>query len=339
MLALDLGARHLRGAVADLEGHILLRRDAPVEGLNAAQMVDVARKLAEELTTEAGLDRLAHAAVGVPGVVDRREGGDGRIWQALNIPGLDGFQAAEQFSRALGVPVTVENDIHLAALGEQHRGCGREVESFCFLSVGTGTGAGLVLDGRLHRGFAGAAGELDCALDPDAVEEQDPCADALLAYASRLLPEALSLGTEGLFDLARSGDEKALAVVDEEARRVAGYLAPVAAVADVELVVLGGGSASTATSCWVASANAWTPACRTRPGSRSRPSATRRSSPGRSPWPRDRPSNRSCPPASTAPPTTAPDLPHSGAGGPSAARPPEARGTARETNHPGRSDP
>jgi predicted NBD/HSP70 family sugar kinase len=242
VLALDVGARRLRGAVADLDGVVHIRRDVTVEGLDAHRIVGAAAALAEELCSGAGIGRkaLQHAAIGVPGVVDRR---DGRIWQAANVPALDGFQARQSFEKALAVPVTVENDIHLAALGEQRHGAetNTDAESFAFLSVGTGVGAGLILHGELHRGFAGAAGELDCALEPETFDANDPCAAALLAYAATRLRGRPDLSTEQVFDLARSGDPDACAVVDEEVRRIVGYLATLAAVVDVELVVLGGG--------------------------------------------------------------------------------------------------
>jgi predicted NBD/HSP70 family sugar kinase len=241
VLALDVGARRLRGAVADLEGRQLAREDVDVAGLGAPQIVEAAAALAQRLCGNAEIapEQLQHAAIGVPGVVDLR---GGRIWQALNIPALDGFPAHDRFGAALGCPVTLENDIHLAALGEQRAGRGRDAASFCFLSVGTGVGAGLVLRGELHRGFAGAAGELDNVFGEDEIEGRDPCAEALLRCAAELFPPgAAPESTEKLFTLAREGDAAAVAAVDEEARRIAGYLAPVAAVVDVELVVLGGG--------------------------------------------------------------------------------------------------
>ncbi|WP_037609488.1 ROK family transcriptional regulator [Streptacidiphilus rugosus] len=241
VLALDVGARRLRGAVADLEGQLLARQDVDVTGQDASQMVEAAATLADRLARASGIapSELQHAAIGVPGVVDLREG---RIWQALNVPALDGFPAQDAFARALGLPVTLENDIHLAALGERRAGRGQDAESFCFLSVGTGVGAGLVLRGELHRGFAGAAGELDSVFTEPELDANDPCAAALLQYAATLFPEGrVPASTEELFALARAGDDGALAAVDEEARRIAGYLTPVAAVVDVELAVLGGG--------------------------------------------------------------------------------------------------
>ena len=151
---------------------------------------------------------------------------------------------------SLGVPVTLENDVNLAAIGEQSRGVAQGVEDFVFLSVGTGLGAGLMLRGELHRGHHGAAGEVDYALGEGHYEQRadDPAATGVSAYAEALAAEgrlatrlAPPYDARAIFGAARAGDELALAVVAEEARRIARHVVPIAAVADVELVVLGGG--------------------------------------------------------------------------------------------------
>ncbi|GAA1965707.1 ROK family transcriptional regulator [Catenulispora subtropica] len=248
-LALDLGAHRLRGVLAGPGAAIAARRDVDVRGLDAPRMVAAAAELAATLIAEAGVDAgtVRYAVAGVPGVVDRHTG---RVWQALNIPALNGFAVVAELEAALGVPVTVENDIDLAALGENTHGTGAAAESFAFLSVGTGVGAGLVLHGHLHRGFSGAAGELDNAFDAQGFADNDPCAAAILEYAAPHATELLGPGaaapgaeltTELLFDRARAGDPAAAAVVDEVARRISAYIAVLAAVADVELVILGGG--------------------------------------------------------------------------------------------------
>ncbi|MFD0634224.1 ROK family transcriptional regulator [Catenulispora yoronensis] len=251
-VAFDVGARRLRGALAGLDGAEVVRLDAEVDKLDAPGMVTAAVRLARELAEAAGVPQssVRHAVIGVPGVVDRR---DGRVRQAANVTGMEGFAAQEQFSAALGMPVTVENDIHLAAHGEYARGCGGSADSFLFLSIGTGVGAGLVLGGHLHRGFKGAAGELDDAFEPEYTDNADgtressvptgtdPCAPALMQYAARKLPGEPEPTPERVFELARAGDPAALDVAHEEARRIANYVAVAAAVVDVELVVLGGG--------------------------------------------------------------------------------------------------
>src|SRR4029077_17385089 len=91
----------------------------------------------------------------------------------------------EQLERAVGAPVTLENDVNLAALGEQRHGVAQGVDDFAFLLVGAGLGAAVVLGGKLHRGHTGAAGELDAVRNgrPDDV---DPCAAAISQRAAEL---------------------------------------------------------------------------------------------------------------------------------------------------------
>jgi predicted NBD/HSP70 family sugar kinase len=167
---------------------------------------------------------------------------------AENVHGLEELDVAAELADVLGVSVVVENDVNLAALGEQWRGVGRGVDDFVFLSVGTGLGAGLVLGGELHRGHHGAAGEIDYALGGVDGAAMDPAAPAVSQFATRLASEgrlatALSppYDVPTIFGAARARDPLAQAVVQEEARRIALQVAPIAAVADVGLVVLGGG--------------------------------------------------------------------------------------------------
>ncbi len=164
-----------------------------------------------------------------------------------NIPGREGRPFGRELRERLGVAVTLENDVNLAAVGERWAGVARGVDDFAFLSVGTGMGMGLVLGGELHRGNHGAAGEVDWALAGMA-EEVDPSAEGVAALAARIASagsSATSLAppydAREIFAAARGGDALARTVVDEVARRIAAHIAPVAAVADPALVVLGGG--------------------------------------------------------------------------------------------------
>ena len=236
VLGLDIGARFLRGAVADLSGTIRARQDVELAVADAAGAVEASARLRTALLGVAGLaaNRVDGAVVGVPGVV----AGDGTLRLAENVAGLEGRRFADELQAALELPVTLENDINLAALGERWQGVARGVADFVFLSVGTGMGAGLVLGGELHRGRNGAAGEIDFVL-VGVDETVDPSA----AQVSELAQELAGLAADPrtVFASARRGETGALAVVDEVARRIALHLAPIAAVADVELVVLGGG--------------------------------------------------------------------------------------------------
>jgi len=236
VLGLDIGARFLRGAVSDLGGTIRARQDVELAVADAADAVEASARLQAALLSAAGLEseRVDSVVVGVPGVVTA----DGTLRLAENVAGLEGRRFASELQAALDLPVTLENDINLAALGERWQGVARGVADFVFLSVGTGMGAGLVLGGELHRGRNGAAGEIDFAL-VGVGETVDPSAAQVSELAHDLA--GLAADPRSVFTSARRGEAGALAVVDEVARRIALHLAPIAAVADVELVVLGGG--------------------------------------------------------------------------------------------------
>jgi predicted NBD/HSP70 family sugar kinase/DNA-binding CsgD family transcriptional regulator len=246
VLGLDVGARFLRGALCDLHGTVRARQDVELTGADARTALAAIGRLQRALVAAAGLGAapIDGAVVGVPGVVDP---GDRRLRLAENVPGLEGMAFGDDLVDLLGLPVAVENDINLAALGEQWRGVARGVEDVAFRSIGTGLGAGVVLRGELHRGRNGAAGEVDFVSAGHA-RDIDPCAAALSTLAAQLASApgadtelAAPYDAREVFAAARAGDAVARDAVAEEARRIALHIVPLAAVTDVELVVLGGG--------------------------------------------------------------------------------------------------
>ncbi len=237
VLGLDLGARFVRGAVCDLAGTTRARQDVELTVAAVPDAIEAIGRLKSSLLGPSVLDPdlVDSVIIGVPGVVEQETG---VLRLAENVAGLEGREFASELQSALGLPVTLENDINLAALGEQWQGVARGVDDFVFLSIGTGMGAGVVLRGELHRGRHGAAGEIDFALA--GVEETlDPSAPQVSVLASELTGSPADPRT--VFGAARKGDRGAARVVDELARRIAAHVAPIAAVVDVELVVLGGG--------------------------------------------------------------------------------------------------
>jgi len=244
VLGIDVGARFLRGALCDLTGAIRSRHDVELPVVDADAVLASVTGLRDALVTAAGLpaDRIDGAVVGVPGAVDARSG---LVRLADNVPGLEGTAFGDELEVRLGLPTQVENDINLAALGEQWRGVARGVDDFAFLSIGTGLGAGMVLHGELHRGRHGAAGELDYVVAGLGMD-LDPCAQAVSGFAAEMASAATTslvapFDVRDVFAAARRGDAVALAVVEEEARRIALHIVPLAAVTDLALVVLGGG--------------------------------------------------------------------------------------------------
>jgi predicted NBD/HSP70 family sugar kinase len=246
VLGLDLGSRFLRGAVADLAGQIRARQDVELRGADAdgalAAIVALHGALIESATLP--VDRIDGVVLGVPGVVEARSGTLRLTTQFIS--GLEGRAFGAELRERLGLTVTLDNDINLAAVGEHWAGVARGVDDFAFLSVGTGTGMGLVLGGELHRGNHGAAGEIDWALS-GLTENVDPSAEGVEALAAELgwngsgTPSVPPFDARDIFTAARRGDELARTIVTRIADRIAAHIAPIAAVADPALVVLGGG--------------------------------------------------------------------------------------------------
>jgi predicted NBD/HSP70 family sugar kinase len=245
VVGLDLGSRFLRGAVADLAGNIRARQDVELRGADADGALAAIDALHAALIDAAKLpvERIDGVVLGIPGVVETA--GTLRLTSPY-ISGLEGRAFGDEVRERLGTSVTLDNDINLAAVGERWAGVARGVDDFAFLSIGTGAGVGLVLGGELHRGNHGAAGEIDWAL-AGADDDLDPSAQGVEALAS-------TLGWDGprrrttppydvreLFTAARRGDEVARTIVERVAHRIAAHIAPIAAVADPALIVLGGG--------------------------------------------------------------------------------------------------
>jgi predicted NBD/HSP70 family sugar kinase len=252
VLGIDIGARYVRAVLSDLDGEPVQEMTLPLARSHSDDVLDTAREIRRRIGVR--IDRTELAVVGSPGVVDPATG---RISAAPNIEDWEGVLAERVLSDALGLPVHVDNDVNLAALGERKSGAGRDAESFAYLSIGSGLGAGIVLHGRLHRGARGAAGEigfLPVGAEPFDVSrrrhggamEERLSSRALVELGERLADiTATSLtppfDAESLLEAARTGDPLGRAVVSYTARETAICVAGLTAVADLELVLLGGG--------------------------------------------------------------------------------------------------
>jgi predicted NBD/HSP70 family sugar kinase len=241
VLGVDFGARSVRAAICDLNGDVRAREEIRSRGA-VDDRIDVLASTCRSLlrTSKLPPDLLENAVVALPAVVSPA---DGKVSSA-DLPGLRSADLREQLERAFRVPVTLENDVNLAAIAEQRSGIAQGIANFAFLLVGAGLGAAVVLDWKLHRGHNGAAGELDAVRNgrPDDV---DPCAAAISAFAAEradgeetVLEQPFEVPE--IFAAARDGDVVATTVVEEAARRTALHVLPLAATLDLPLVVLGG---------------------------------------------------------------------------------------------------
>jgi predicted NBD/HSP70 family sugar kinase len=160
-VGVDIGRSHVRVAVADLGHTMLADREARLPfgaDEHPWEVLDRAVDLVDETLAGVDSDRSAVVAVGlgVPAPITRT----GHIGAPALLPGWAGLVPAAEFGRRLDLPVRADNDANVGALGEYVWGAGRDCADLVYVKVGTGIGAGIVLDGRLYRGTAGVAGEL-----------------------------------------------------------------------------------------------------------------------------------------------------------------------------------
>ena len=253
VVGIDIGRDWVRAAIADVTGRFVARRDERARVKSANMLITQIGAIAHGLAADAGIKwrQVTFATVGSPGVFEPDRG---QVALAYALPGWGRQGLVELVQRELGTKIAFENDVNLAALGERWHGLGKDVADFVYLHLGTGVGMGLVLDGALYRGAAGAAGEVGYlplaetnVLDRASIR-RGPLDAA--ASASGVVADARRLGmtppltAKKVFDQARTGDRKAARVVSLEARRIALTIAAVAAVVDPELVILGGGVGS-----------------------------------------------------------------------------------------------
>ncbi|MBB5893823.1 putative NBD/HSP70 family sugar kinase [Kutzneria kofuensis] len=255
VLGIDIGRGRLRLAVADLAGTVVAKVDEPNRCRSASALVRTVQDMATGVVGQAGmaLSDVVLTVVGSPGVPDR----SGRMLHlAPNLPGWGRRGLLDELEAVLGPNLLVENDANLAAVGERDQGAARGVDVFVCVNVGTGIGMGIVVDGQLFRGAHGAAGEVGYLpygwVDTDS-EGWTPATPGMLeqaAAANSVVKLAKEQGVRNagtareVFQLARQGDPGALAVVEQEATRLAFLVASVSAVIDPELVLLVGGIGS-----------------------------------------------------------------------------------------------
>lgn len=202
-------------------------------------------ELAQQVLTQGAVEGIGVSA-GAPA-----DAQNGLVFTAPNLPGwgTDGFPLAARLSEALGgLPAKIENDADATALAEHRFGAGRGTRNMAFLTVGTGIGSGLVLNGALHRGRRGAGGEIGhIAVVPGG--RACPCGlrGCLEAYASgpSVTRIAQELGWAGeasgpaVVEGARAGNAACLASLEQAAEHLGQGLATLAMLLDLERVVLG----------------------------------------------------------------------------------------------------
>lgn len=261
VLAGDLGGTNLRMAAVDSEGKILHRVKAETPKAERAHevvqaIVEVANKCYFAVKEIAEVKALA---IAVPAIIDAQEG---VTLKAPNVPCLDDFRLAATLSNELNMPVVLENDANAAAVGEQSFGAARGFQNAIAVTLGTGVGGGIIIDGKILRGIDGTAGEIGhicvepfgvpCGCGSRGCVEQYSSATAIVRLARELenqypksvLQNKSRLTSADIYGAGAEGDELALEVFRQMGFYLGVALADLVNVLNPEVIVIGGGASA-----------------------------------------------------------------------------------------------
>lgn len=256
----DLGGTTVKIGLFETSGTLLEKWEIPTRTQNHAEnlLPDIAAALLNKLT-EKGIDKaqVEGVGMGVPGAVLN----DRFVKPCVNLDQWGGFDVAEALEDLCGFPAKIVNDANAAALGEMGAGGGKGRKNVVFVTLGTGVGGGVIVDGKLLVGVHGAGGEIGhikvkdthdtpCGCGKRGCLEQYSSATGIVNETKKFLqnsdaPSRLrsleTITAKDIFDLAKDGDTVALAQVEEMTRLLGKALAAVSCVCDPEVIVLGGG--------------------------------------------------------------------------------------------------
>ena len=259
VFGVDIGGTTVKLGLFNIDGEVLDKWEITTrkEDGGANILKDIAESV-EAKMAEKNIDKsdVTGVGMGVPGPVKE----DGTVMKCVNL-GWGMFNAAEELSGLLGLPVKAGNDANMAALGEYWQGGGKEYKSIIMVTLGTGVGGGIIINGKMMAGVNGAGGEIGhMTVDLD---EQDKCncgkkgcleqyasATGIVRLANRALqssdkPSKLrdvkTISAKEIFDAAKDGDELAQSLAEEHGKYLGLALANVACVVDPDAFVIGGG--------------------------------------------------------------------------------------------------
>jgi len=219
----DLGGTQLKYGLMDETGRLVLKSQAPtpstIDGL-----MDLIASLWKDLKAQTP-DTIRAAGFGFPGIYNLH---DRKILQSPNYAELDDFDLYPEIGRVLDVPFLVDNDANMAAYGEWAHGAGRGVSSLVLLTIGTGIGGGIILDGKLWQGSCGYAGEIGhIVVNPEGERcncgirgclEAEAAAPAIVRKYKAILGRTMVSTAEDIYKRAEAGEPAAI-----EAYAKAGY--------------------------------------------------------------------------------------------------------------------
>jgi glucokinase len=261
VIAADLGGTNLRAAVVDAHGRIHERVKHPTpKAERADEIVQALVAAARECQSRSGerARQVSAISVVVPGTVQIE---NGVVTKAPNVPCLDGFRLGAALENELEWPAVLENDANAAAVGEMWQGAGRGARTIICVTLGTGVGGGIILDGELWRGIDGSAGEIGhigveasgaaCTCGSRGCLEVYASATAIVRmtrevqahYPRSPLHTTEDLTAKAVYQSGIEGDELALEVFRRMGRYLGVGVASLINILNPEMIVIGGGVA------------------------------------------------------------------------------------------------
>jgi glucokinase len=264
-IGVDLGGTNLRIAAVSADGQLLEKVAlgtktalGPNHVIN--EMCDAIQRLTVQYQHSG---KFLGAGLGIPGIIDLNTG---MLRKSANLPGFEEYPVRDEVERRLRAPVVLENDANVAALGEQWLGAARGVPNMAVVTLGTGIGGGIVLEGKIWHGMNGMSGEFGhitlepnghpCGCGNHGCSEQYASASAIMRMAREaiasgaapLLAQAASsdpeFGAKSIYNLALHGDEQARQIFRTFGRYLGILLAALVNVLNLDMYVLGGGVCS-----------------------------------------------------------------------------------------------
>ena len=259
VFGIDVGGTTVKCGLFTAEGIVLDKWEIKTNKENGGASIlgDITAAINAKLA-EKNIDKanVLGVGMGVPGPVKS----DGTVLECVNL-GWGIFNVNEEMGKLVGLPVAAGNDANVAALGEMWKGGGQGYQDVVMITLGTGVGGGIILDGKIWAGSNGAGGELGhMIVNPEETDvcgcgghghlEQYASATGIVRMAKKELaandaPTALrkyeNLSAKNVFDEAKAGDAVAAALVEKLCAILAGALTHVAATVDPQVFVIGGG--------------------------------------------------------------------------------------------------
>ncbi|MCL6444905.1 MAG: ROK family transcriptional regulator [Alicyclobacillus sp.] len=245
IVCLDVGGTNIRAARFNLHKQLMeFRKTKTANSSREAVIAQIVETVKELLIPSVSY---ASVVVGIPGYVV-----NGTVSGAPNLPDWNEVSLHTELYHRLGIPIAIENDVNLAALGEARFGIAKEVRNVVFLSLGTGIGAGIVIDGHLMRGSVGAAGEIAFMLT--GLDDLDKSFGTVGAFETATNMRALSRYWSDLTESsaepaevveeARQGNTKALSAIERWTQYLGIGVVAIGAILNPDVIVIGGGGSN-----------------------------------------------------------------------------------------------